>query len=112
MNQEHLVNFQNHILRRNASNQRTITLHRRRVMLGGIYFNERTGLNTGYMEKRTCSSHSIACMQTRRVRGFQFWQQNNEPIELNTNKLPDNTLHYKYYNPVEAGFVSKLEDWI
>lgn len=79
--------------------------------LGGIYFNERTGMSV-VIEKRARSPHSIACMQTRRVRGFQFWQQNNEPIELNTNKLPDNTLHYKYYNPVEAGFVSKLEDWI
>ncbi|HUM47323.1 MAG TPA: hypothetical protein PLD84_10360 [Chitinophagales bacterium] len=45
-------------------------------------------------------------------RDFQFWQQNNEPIELNTNKLLDNTLHYTHYNPVEAGFVNKPEDRI
>ena len=38
-------------------------------------------------------------------RDFQFWQQNNEPIELNTNGLLNNTLHYTHYNPVEAGFV-------
>lgn len=45
-------------------------------------------------------------------RDFQFWQQNNEPIELNTNVLLNNTLHYTHYNPVEAGFVSNPEDWI
>ena len=45
-------------------------------------------------------------------RDFQFWQQNNEPIELNTNDLLTNTLHYTHYNPVEAGFVSNPEDWI
>jgi putative transposase len=38
-------------------------------------------------------------------RDFQFWQQNNEPLELNTNGLLNNTLHYTHYNPVEAGFV-------
>jgi putative transposase len=27
-------------------------------------------------------------------RDFQFWQQNNEPIELNTNGLWNNTVHY------------------
>ncbi len=45
-------------------------------------------------------------------RDFQFWQQNNEPIELNTNALLNNTLHYTHCNPVESGFVSKPEDWI
>jgi hypothetical protein len=43
---------------------------------------------------------------------FQFWQQNNEPIELNTNKPLDNTLHYTHYNPVSAGFVHRPEVWI
>ena len=43
---------------------------------------------------------------------FQFWQQHNEPIELNTIKLLDNTLHYTHYNPVEAGLVHIFEDWI
>ncbi|HUM45933.1 MAG TPA: transposase, partial [Chitinophagales bacterium] len=45
-------------------------------------------------------------------RDFQFWQQNNEPIELNTNLLLNNTLHYTHYNPVAVGFVNQPEDWI
>lgn len=43
---------------------------------------------------------------------FQFWQQNNELIELNTNVLLNNTLHYTHTNPVAAGFVSQPKDWI
>jgi hypothetical protein len=40
-------------------------------------------------------------------RDFQFWQQNNEPIELITNVLLNNTLHYTHQNPAEGGFVPK-----
>src|SRR5207248_2824214 len=40
---------------------------------------------------------------------YQFWQQNNQPIELNTNEKIDQRLHYLHYNPVEAGFVD--EPW-
>jgi len=37
---------------------------------------------------------------------WQFWQQNNHPIVLDTNESFDNTLNYIHMNPVEAGFVS------
>ena len=69
MNQEHLVNFRYHILRRNSFNQRTITLDRRRVMLGGIYFNERTGLNTGILRSALVHLPQLLVCKRARVRG-------------------------------------------
>ena len=43
---------------------------------------------------------------------YQFWQQHNQPIELNTNFLIDQKLHYIHQNPVEAGFVREPEDYL
>lgn len=44
--------------------------------------------------------------------GFQFWQQHNNPIELYNNELMDQKLEYIHNNPVEAGFVSRPEDYV
>ncbi|MBC8486066.1 MAG: transposase [Bacteroidetes bacterium] len=43
---------------------------------------------------------------------FQFWQQDNHPIELINNKMIDQKLEYLHNNPVEAGFVENPEDYI
>jgi hypothetical protein len=43
---------------------------------------------------------------------WQFWQQNNHPIELSSNKIIDQKLEYLYYNPVVAGYVESPEDWL
>lgn len=40
---------------------------------------------------------------------FQFWQQNNNPIELFDNAIMQQKLDYLHHNPVEAGFVE--EPW-
>lgn len=40
---------------------------------------------------------------------FQFWQQHNHPIELNTNFLLQQKLDYIHQNPVKAGFVNSPE---
>jgi len=45
-------------------------------------------------------------------RGFQLWQQHNNPIDLISNSMAHQKLDYMHYNPVEAGFVSKPEDWL
>ncbi len=45
-------------------------------------------------------------------RGFQLWQQHNNPIQLISNSIAHQKLDYLHYNPVEAGFVSKPEDWL
>ena len=43
---------------------------------------------------------------------YQFWQQNNHPIELNTNRKREQRLNYIHQNPVEAGFVLSAEDYL
>ena len=43
---------------------------------------------------------------------YQFWQQNNHPIELATNDMIDQRLDYLHNNPVAAGIVAKPEDYI
>jgi putative transposase len=40
---------------------------------------------------------------------YQFWQQENHPIELITNKFIDQKLQYIHKNPVKAGLVD--EPW-
>ena len=42
----------------------------------------------------------------------QLWQQHNHPIELSDNKMMQQKLDYLHMNPVEAGFVANLEDYI
>jgi REP element-mobilizing transposase RayT len=47
-----------------------------------------------------------------RNKSFQFWQQNNHPIELHTNYFIDQKLDYIHNNPVEAGWVEKPEEYV
>ena len=43
---------------------------------------------------------------------FQFWRQDNNPIELFSNEIIDQKIDYIHNNPLEAGFVSEAEHWI
>ncbi len=43
---------------------------------------------------------------------FQFWQQDNRPIQLSTNKMIDQRLEYLHFNPVKAGLVYEPEHYI
>ncbi|MFA9372402.1 MAG: transposase [Labilibaculum antarcticum] len=45
------------------------------------------------------------------VKYRQFWQQNNKPIELWSNKVISQKLNYIHNNPVEAGFVEEAIHW-
>jgi REP element-mobilizing transposase RayT len=36
---------------------------------------------------------------------YQFWQQDNHPIELSSNEMMDQRLTYLHENPVKAGYV-------
>ena len=42
----------------------------------------------------------------------QFWRQDNQPKELNGNKMIEQKLSYIHNNAVEAGIVDKAEDYI
>ncbi|MBN2616595.1 MAG: transposase [Bacteroidales bacterium] len=43
---------------------------------------------------------------------FQFWRQDNKPIELYSNAVMDQKLNYLHNNPVEAGIVENAEDYL
>lgn len=43
---------------------------------------------------------------------FQFWKQNNQPIELYSSHVIDQKIDYIHNNPVKAGFVEKPEDYL
>jgi putative transposase len=51
-----------------------------------------------------------AGVQNSNNTNYQFWQQHNHPIELNTNEVIDQRLNYIHQNPVEAGIVLSAED--
>ena len=42
---------------------------------------------------------------------FQFWIQDNHPIQLSTPEMVVQRLNYIHNNPVEAGFVSEPQHW-
>jgi len=44
--------------------------------------------------------------------GFQFWQQHNHPILLDTNYILDQKLDYIHNNPVKKGFVDEPENYL
>ena len=43
---------------------------------------------------------------------FQFWEQNNHPIEIWSDQIFEQKVDYIHANPVEAGVVEYAEDWI
>lgn len=53
-----------------------------------------------------------AAKNSSNVKNYQFWQHDNHPIELWSNKVIQVKLNYIHYNPVKAGFVERPEDYI
>ena len=43
---------------------------------------------------------------------YQFWQQNNQPIELSSALIAEQKLAYLHNNPVEAGLVEEAEYYL
>jgi putative transposase len=43
---------------------------------------------------------------------YQFWQQNNHPIQLSTQIMINQRLDYLHYNRVEAGIVSYPPEYL
>jgi hypothetical protein len=46
------------------------------------------------------------------VNKYQFWQHDNHPIELWSNKVIDEKINYIHQNPVEEGLVFRAEDYL
>ena len=43
---------------------------------------------------------------------FQFWRQDNKPIELWSNEVMEQKLDYIHNNPVEAGIVEQAHEYL
>ena len=43
---------------------------------------------------------------------YQFWRQDNKPIDLVTNQVVDQKLEYIHRNPVQAGIVEEPEHYL
>lgn len=43
---------------------------------------------------------------------FQFWQQNNHPLEISSQDMAWQKLEYIHNNPVKGGIVEKPEDYL
>ncbi len=43
---------------------------------------------------------------------YQFWQQHNHPVELDTNEKLDQRVNHIHQNPVEAGIVLSPEEYL
>lgn len=52
-----------------------------------------------------------AAKKNKNAAKFQLWQPESHPIQLINNKMAHQKLDYIHYNPVEAGFVTKAEEW-
>ena len=46
-----------------------------------------------------------------RIAYYKVWQDGNHPVELATNEMRAERLHYLHYNPVEAGFVREPQEY-
>ena len=46
-----------------------------------------------------------------RNNSYQFWQQDNHPIECSTEDILQTRMNYLHENPVRAGFVWRAEDY-
>jgi REP element-mobilizing transposase RayT len=55
---------------------------------------------------------SKAALSASNVNGYKFWQHDNHPIELWSNKVIDEKINYIHQNPVEAGLVYRAEDYL
>ena len=57
------------------------------------------------------TAFSRAASNVTNVKHFQFWQHDNKPIELWSNRIIDQKIDYIHQNPVKAGLVLYAEDY-
>lgn len=50
--------------------------------------------------------------ENKRNRDYQFWRQENHPVELSTNEMIDQRLNYLHDNPVRSGSVRSAEEYV
>lgn len=57
------------------------------------------------------SEFQKAAQQSSNVANFQFWQHDNMPIDLWSNKVIKEKITYIHQNPVKAGYVLRAEEY-
>lgn len=50
--------------------------------------------------------------ENSRNNDYQFWQQDNHPVECDTLEILESKMHYLHENPVRANIVNRAEDYI
>lgn len=50
--------------------------------------------------------------RNRRNKNFQFWQQDNHPVECSTEEILQSRMTYLHENPVRAGLVRQEQDYM
>ncbi len=50
--------------------------------------------------------------ENKRNNEYQFWEQNNHPIECSSIAILDSKMNYLHENPVRAGIVRREQDYI
>ena len=50
--------------------------------------------------------------KNERNKDYQFWQQENHPIEFSTNEILQSKIKYLHENPVRAGLVRNESDYV
>ena len=52
-----------------------------------------------------------AAAKRSNVKDYQFWQQDNHPIEIWSLSVFEEKLNYIHQNPVKSGFVENAWEW-
>ncbi len=58
------------------------------------------------------SEMAFAARKHKRNSKYQLWTHENHAVELTTNEMIDQRLHYVHQNPVRSGIVEKAEDYL
>jgi len=66
----------------------------------------------GYKIRNQREVHFITFAVMEWVDVFQFWRQDNQPMEIYSPKFVFQKLSYIHNNPVEAGLVEKPEHYL
>ena len=50
--------------------------------------------------------------ESKKHKNYKFWKTGNHAIELYSEKFVWEKINYIHRNPVDAGFVKRMEDWV
>lgn len=63
------------------------------------------------ISKNICATEPAILKLFETEKGFQFWQPDNEPKIIGTERFLQQKVDYIHYNPVRKGYVDNPEHW-